>query len=475
MFSRRIRAFAVLLVLAALPCTGVAAPGPARPAAKPAAPPAPVPSGMRVPLRAPVMADTVLATVYGAKDVTLSGFRKGCRKLGVDPARLTPLERRQVLDVLVDQSILSNRVAREPRAWTAKDSADYMALRDKLMLTSALNAALYQLAGPYMERGDSVPDMMTLGMMARDTAMKSLNPRWDDWSVRHLAAAFAALPKVGPDMNAMQKIQAAGMLPSVPPADTVRTILWYGADSMSVGRVLREYAKISPLYRPRIEDENGIQQMVGNIVFNDQLRRMAEAQHLDQTRGNAAQLAERAEYLDVQRFVQKNVYAGLSFDSAQVRRHWTKNAKRFRSAAKAEVVRMVFDTRDDAARWAAELAIPGRAESLATQSVRADVPYTATLNESADSALFKRVRKQGLGAILGPDSTHQGWRVMKVMKLELDQPLSYEDAYESVWRELYENEGERRMRALVDELRRHTVVFVNEKSPWLGLLRQRNR
>lgn len=477
MIPPRLRALLTLVALAALPLSGIAATGGSRPAAKPAAPKQAVPSGisMRVPLKAPAMADTVLATVYGSRNITLSGFRKGCRKLGVDPARLTPLERRQVLEVLIDQNLLAARVAKEPRDWTARDSADYAALRDKVMLNSALNMVLYQLATPYMERGDTVPDMRTLGIMARDSAMKGLNPRFDDWSLRHLAAAFAALPKVGPDLNAMQKLEAAGKLPEIAPTDSGRTLAECDAETLTVADAVREFARLSPLYRPRIEDEQGVIDLVGNIVFNNLLRKNAEAQHLDQLKGNAAQLAERAEFLDIQRFVQKNVYSRIVLDSAAIKRHWTRHPERFHTDAKAEIVRMVFDSREEAARWGADLAQPGRAESLATQSARAGVPYAATLAEQADSALFKRVRKGGKGVVLGPDSTQQGWRVLKVMDLTLDRRLAFDEGYDKVKQNLYEDEGERLMRVIVDELRMHTIVFVNEKSSLLATARRRSR
>ena len=85
--------------------------------------------------------------------MTWSALIKGCRKLGVDPNSLTPVERRQVLDVLIDQAILATRAQSDPRSWTARDSAEYAALRDKLLLNTALNEALFEAASGYMDRG----------------------------------------------------------------------------------------------------------------------------------------------------------------------------------------------------------------------------------------------------------------------------------------------------------------------------------
>lgn len=449
---------AVLLVLALLPILGFAA------APAPKGPRAPM---ARVPIRTPAMADTVFATVYGGKDVTWTGFQKGCRKLGVSPQSLTPDERRQVLDVLIDQSILTARATRDARDWTARDSAEYLALRDKLLLSTALATALYEQASPYFERGDTVPDSRTLGMMARDSAMVRLHPRYDDVALRHLAAAFSALPRVGVDLNAAQKMAAMAMLPVVAAADSARTLVWCDADTMTVTEALRHYSRLNPTYRPRIDDEDGVKDLVGNIVFNNQLRLQAEAAGLDRKPSNAAQLSEKAEFLDMQRFVAKQVYAKIALDSATLRRHYAKHPTWFRSNATADLVRMVFDTRDEAAIWGQQLLIPGRAESLATQSARARVPYAAKLAEDADSALFKRVRKAGVGAIVGPDSTSQGWRVMKIMSLELDHRMTFEEGYEAVKQDWYERDGERRMRAVLQELRTHTLIVVNEKSAYL--------
>ncbi len=477
----RFRAAFALLALAFLPLLAFAAPGSTsapRPSPRPGAPKptavSPLPSGMKMPMRAPVMPDTVLAKVYGARDVTWSALLKGCRKLGVDPNALTPLERRQVLDVLIDQAILADRALREPRRWTARDSADYQQLRDKLLLNTALNEALFAAASGFMDRGDSVPDMRTLGIMARDTAMAKLHPKYDDWSLRHLAAAFAALPKQSPDMNAMQKIEAMGKLPVVAPDDTGRVLVQCDADTLTVGDVVREYARLNPMYRPRIEDEGGVVDLVGNIVFNAQLRAIAEARGYDRMKMNSSQLAEKAEFLDVQRWVATNVYSKIKMDTVTLRRHYDKHPTWFRSKATAEIVRMVFDTQADAASWGEQLHDAARAETLATQSARARVPYLATLAEEADSALFKRVRNGGVGAVLGPDSTSQGWRVLRVMKLNLDRRLSFEEGYDQVKQDWYEREGERIMRGALDEMRKHTIIFLNEKSPYLAVQPRRS-
>lgn len=472
----RYRVALIALALVVLPLLAFAAPGATtapRPTPRPGAPrpAATAPAGgmMRLPMKAPVMADTVLAKVYGARDVTWSALIKGCRKLGVDPNSLTPLERRQVLDVLIDQAILATRAQRDPRSWTARDSAEYAALRDKLLLNTALNEALFEVASGYMDRGDTVPDMRALGIMARDSAMARMHPKYDDWSLRHMAAAFAALPKQSPDMNAMQKIEAMGKLPEMAPADTGRVLLMCDADTLTVGDVLREYARLNPMYRPRIEDEGGVVDLVGNVVFNAQLRAHAEARGYDRMKMNAGQLTEKAEFLDVQRFVTKNVYAKIAMDTVTLRKHYDKHPTWFRSKATTDIVRMTFETQAEAAKWADQLQDATHAESLATKSARAGVPYATTLYEEADSALFKRVRKGGVGAVLGPDSTAQGWRVMRIMKLTLDHRLTFEEGYDQVKQDWYEREGERIMRNVLDEMRKHTIIFVNEKSPYLAV------
>lgn len=467
-----IRGMAALLALVLLPIIGFAAPAPgpaARPGGKAQSPPQPKPNSttMRLPMRTPTMPDSVLAKVYGAKDVTWSRFMKACRKLGVAPDRLTPMERRQVLDLLIEQSILTTRAQRDPRDWTARDSAEYRALRDKLLLSTALNAALFEQATPYMERGDTVPDMQKLGVMARDSLMAKLQPQYDDVALRHLAGAFAALPVPNIEMKAMQKLEAMGKLPVVSPEDSTRVLLTCPADTMTVLELLHEYSRLNPTYRPRVETEDAVRDLASNFLFNNLLRREAEKAGLDRVPNNAGQLADKAEYLDVQRYVAKNVYAKIAMDTATLKRHYAKHPDWFRSNASAGIVRMVFDTRPEAERWRDELALPGRAESLATQSARAGVPYAATLNEDADSALFKRVRKGGVGVTLGPDSTTQGWRVMKVMSIELDHRLPFEEAYERVKQDWYERDGERLMREVLAELRTHTIVMVNERSSYL--------
>ena len=82
----------------------------------------------------------------------------------------------------------------------------------------------------------------------------------------------------------------------------------------------------------------------------------------------------------------------------------------------------------------------------------------------SDTLLFARMKRGGVGAVLGPDSTAQGWRVLRVMGLEPRRPRSFADAEPLVRQHWSDTEGERLMRALLDSLRQRAVVVVNERA-----------
>jgi hypothetical protein len=443
----------------------VAAPYPpaAHGAGKPAAPPALVMKKTPVSV---VLPDTVLARVLfarGSTDVTLSRFRKAAQGFRMDPQAVTPQAYGQVLDLLVQQRTLAAHVGTMPRVWTRADSSEYRTLVDRLTLTAALDSALYELAAGMAQRGDTVPDKRILGMMARDSAIARLHPVYDEYMLQMLAADFSALPKSTPDMPIMEQIRVAGMLPKVTAADSARTLITSSKGSYTVGQLLADYGRLAPTYRPHIQTARDVRDVANSTIYENILHEAIKAQDLERRPGIASVLADRAEFLDVQSFVRREVYGKVPTDSLTLLRNFRAHPRDFDVWGRAEIVRMVFGTRHAADSLARELTVPGKAESLAAQSERGGAPFKTVLTQDADTMLFARVQRGGVGSVIGPDETIDGWRVMKVMAITPRRPRTFAEARELVGRDWVEREGDRQLGQVLKRLQASTLVQVNEK------------
>lgn len=457
---RRAAAPAILALLALLP--GPARTAPARapqPAAKPAAPT----SRLKAPLP-----DTVLARVFtgtGAKqsrDITRTQLLGAAARSGRRVESLTPQDRREFLDVLVDQAVLVARVAQEPRRWERRDSTDWNTLRDRLVLRAALDSAMVEVNFERAARGDSLLPPPAIGVLLRERTMAALAPEWNDENLRKAVSVFDTLPRPDSRMSMMEQIRVAGAKPVIGAGDSVRVLARSSAGTYLLGDLVRDFTRLNPLYRPRISSVDDVRGMVANVFFENVLRQHALERGLERRPDIAAPLAERAEYLDVQRYVAREVYAKIAMDSVTLRRHFESHARDFDFDERAQVLRLLSPDREEAEAMVRRLRNPAEAESLAAQSSRAGVPYATTVHHDSDTTLFGRIRRGGVGAVLGPDSTRQGWRATRVMEIEPKRPRTFEQAREMVRDHWYGREGERLMRELLDGLRRRAVVVVNE-------------
>jgi len=417
-----------------------------------------------------VLPDTTLARVFfakGTEDIGVQSVRVAALQLGQIPDSLTPKSVAEVLGLLVQQAVLTHRVRQEPRHWTASDSASYQALEDGMTLSAALDSAIAEMGFAIAGRGDSVPDKNTLGIMVRDSTVARLAPVFDEGAVAMLAAAFAARPKPASNATTMENLRMSARVPSVSREDSARTMATSRFGTVTVGQVLADLGRISMLRRPLINSADDVRALVRNAIYESALRDAARRQRLAERPRNAAQLAHRAEFLDLQRFVARNVYDLVPVDSVTLRRQFLKNRALYRTPPTAVVVQTVFDSLAQADTLAHRLTVPGFAESLATQSASAGVPFQATIQEQADTALFGRMRRAGEGAVLGPDPVRGGWRVLKVMSLVERSDPPFEKVRDAVLKDWREFDGERRMRALMKKLMASTIVTTNEKSPYL--------
>lgn len=451
---------ALLALAALLPLSAGSAPAPApKAAAKPAAPV----SRLKAPLPDSVLARVFTGTGAGqARDITRQQMIMAATRAGRVLDRLTPKDRREFLDVLVDQAVLVARVGQEPRRWEHRDSTDWNLLRDRLVLRLALDSALVEINFERAARGDSLLPQREAGMILRDRAVAKLAPTWNEEALRKAVSVFDTLPRPDGRMSMLEQMRIAGIKPEVSEADAALRLAESSAGTYTLGELVRDFSRLNPLYRPRVSTVENVKELVANVLFENLLRKAALERGLEHRPDIARQLAERAEYLDVSRFVARQVYAKIATDSVTLRRYFDANRSEFDFDERAQVLRTTLPDRAEAEAMVKRLTIPDEAESLAAKSNRAGVPYATVLSHDSDSVLFARMKRGGVGAVLGPDSTSQGWRALKVMSFEPRRPRTWEQAEAMVKTRWYEREGERLMRALLDDLRKRAVVVVNE-------------
>src|SRR5262249_16385191 len=106
--------------------------------------------------------------------------------------------------------------------------------------------------------------------------------------------------------------------------------------------------------------------------------------------------------------------------------------------------------------------IPGNAESLAFQAQRAGSNYTQTVTAASDSALYARTVAIGAGGVGGPDRIGGSARVFKVLSVDPRTPQAFDTVKNRAQEAWYEAESERRVRALLDQLKAAAKVQKNE-------------
>ncbi len=473
-FGPLVAAAALVLSLATSLAAAPAAPpsgSHGRPSAPPSSRPAPgaVLGNARTEIRT-TLPDTVLARIFfaqGQTDIGLATFRAGAMKLGKNPRNLTPKDRQQVLELMVQQAVLTHRVQQEPRHWNAADSTDYRTLSDRVTLIGALDSAMTEMMFQVGGRGDSIPDRQTLGIMVRDSSVQRVHPVFDEATLDMLIADWAAMPKPTPDLPLMERLEMSTAIPRVSKADSAITLVRSDIGNYTVGELLTDLGKMSAMRRPPVRGKGDLRDLVSSTLYERMLR--AEIQRKDMLHDPriAPILAERAQYLDVQRFVAREVYDKIPLDSVTLERHYKSKPRAFDSVARATVVRTVFDTREEADSLVQRLKVPGVAESLATQSARAGIPYQTTLDANSDTTLFGRIRRAGEGAVLGPDMTRDGWRALKVMHIVPSAPRTFAEARQDVKDDWVQVDSERRMQALMTSLMRSAMVVPNRTSPYM--------
>ena len=406
------------------------------------------------------LADSVLAVIGSGRpgepgrEIGRARFVRAWSQLA-PPARpdsLTPAGARRFLDLLLDREALGLIAARERWTWTARESAAFETLRDRLVVEVMLDSALTATRLAPGAAGDSL-DRQALGLVARERAMERLSPVYDDSLLARLALGFAALKRPTADSSLFAQLRMLGASPEVDPADTGRVVAHSSAGDFRASDLLASWRRLNPIYRPRVSSAAEVRELVMNGLFEQLLRREGAARGLEQRPDLAERLANQRELNDVSRLVEREVYARIAMDSLTLSRFYRDTERYWMLPTRVRLVRVVLQNHAEATAMALRLANAAQAESLAAGARRAGVEWSVDLSAAEDSVLFARALRAGLGAVLGPDETAGGWMVARVISVLPGRGRSFAEVRDLVGHRWYGEEGERLMLALVARAR----------------------
>jgi hypothetical protein len=409
--------------------------------------------------------DTVLAAMpQVGRQVTTGRFDEawGALRPPQRPDSLTPESAAGFLDLLIGQELLGAASLEAGYPWTARDSAAYLALVDRLTLSALLDSALAAEAARWNQAQRPIRSIEELGTAVRDTYFVRHPIDFDAAGLEWMADRFLELGEVPMDAPSDVRMQELRRVPEIAPGDSSRVLARTPGGDYTAGELLVAWQRLSPLYRPRIRTPEGAADMVMNGVFERDMRREVVTRRLAERPDIAPRLARARELNAVERYVEHEVYDPIPRDSVTLRRFYDRDPEPYALPLRARAILLEMRQRQDALRMAALLADETRADSLAEQAARRRVNYRVELSADTDSALFARVLAAGPGTVLGPDSTADGgWQVVRVGAMLPGRLRTFEEARERVEQRWFDQEGERRMGELLARLRKATRVDVN--------------
>jgi len=155
------------------------------------------------------------------------------------------------------------------------------------------------------------------------------------------------------------------------------------------------------------------------------------------------------------------VFSTTPLDEPTLRRYYDRDPLVWAIPTRLHVVRMVLPDRAEASRMAVRLRDQAQADTLIVRGLRQGVHYAAEISAATDSMLFKAAMRSGTGTVLGPDSVAGGWQVVRVHAVLPGQARTFEEVKDLVLRAWSDEEGDRRMKALLASLRKPAKIVVN--------------
>jgi hypothetical protein len=204
--------------------------------------------------------------------------------------------------------------------------------------------------------------------------------------------------------------------------------------------------------------------VIKNALYERMLRDIATRQRHVARPEIASQLARLHELNDVTHLVEKEVYQKIALDSLTLLARYRQNLPYWRLPERLLVARFVLPDRRAASQMAMRLRDAGEAESLVVMAKRQGFDYSGEISAETDSTLFRLGRTAGAGAVIGPDSVARGWQVARVMEVRPARDRAFDEVRALVQHEWFGLEGERRIRALIADLRKQTRIQINHRA-----------
>jgi hypothetical protein len=376
------------------------------------------------------------------------------------PDSLTPEAAKGFLQLLVGKECLGEAAMRETWTWTRAESSRYTSTRDRLIMDAVLRPVMEETRAR-MERAGQPTDEQSVGLAARDSAVKALDARYEEAAIAKLAKSFAALPKAPRDSGFYAAVRVLGMEPRVDPADTASVLAHSREGDYRVADLQRWWHMLNPLARPRVETADQTRDLVKNALFERSLRSRAAALNVAQRPDIAATLARMREYNAVAHYIEREVYDHIARDSLTLLKRYNANPRLYQVPTRVNALKLVVDTRAEANRMAVLLRDSTAAESLANQAGRGKLGVMTDLTAETDSALFARAMASGPGTVVGPEKLTDGWAVARVFAIVPARIREFPEARGLVEHAWVEEDGERRVKALIEKLTKQTRVVTN--------------
>jgi len=408
--------------------------------------------------------DSVLVRLQGQEDITRRRFERAVRLLGGEPDSLTPATRDQFLELVIEQRLLAVKAANSSLPWHREDSMVFEGERDNILVRAALAHEFGRIERRRRALGQPELDEQAMGIAARESLMLELAPTYDGQLLRLVGSYFAELPQATPEMTPQEQIQLTRMVPAIPAADTGKVLARSPLGEFKVSDLLRDWSRLSSVYRPHVADDEGVRALVANSLFERLIRSGMYRAEVASTPAVAAVLADRLEYHAVSNWLQREVIEKMPSDSLTLRRYFEANPRSFAAPGRALMIMLTLEDPLAADSLVRRFRIAGEAESLAMRAQASGTRYTMAVTAAMDSTLYADAVAAGVGGVGGPRKVDSGYRIFKVIGLEAARPQTFAEARPMVEREWYETESDRLIRAKLDGLKRDARIVRNESA-----------
>lgn len=410
--------------------------------------------------------DTVVAQLGdGARieRITVADLRAAAQRRGFTEIDLSPARVRELLGTQLDRRALRLATAAEPLAWTPEDSAQYRGVGLQLAFEAALDSAYTVERARRAALGDTVTHPAVLGAAMRDIELARHVPVWDEAVLGRLAGAFAALPTPAAQDDLVQRARKLTRFPAVAAADSDAVIATHAGIPFLVRDLLNEWRLLRVLDRPHLADVQQVREFIGTALYQRLLRAQARPADAPARPVDARRLRDQAEGFAATAWAVRHVFSQVPRDSLTLRREYERDPSRWDLPARAEIVRRHVSTREEAGRLVTHLRTRAGADSLAAHDRALPERVPDLIDERGDRALTERSLAVGSFGVVGPDSLADGvWRVALVLEASPRRSRSFDEARSAVDRAWFDAESERRLRAVLDGLRRQYGERVNE-------------